>query len=128
MTIFVFAAHFFLGPTCRVARWFLFKPKIQIWVNFVGPEIGKLLAYLQSRVTKLRWLSEYVHDNLRLSLVKLVCRTSMLCNIRFWLLHTFWTLWRSATPRSTKQRCTSILMYVHTYNKFIHFLVFVTSG
>jgi hypothetical protein len=25
----------------RVARWFLFKPKIPIWVNFGGPEIGK---------------------------------------------------------------------------------------
>jgi hypothetical protein len=25
----------------RVARWFLFKPKIQIWVNFGGPEIEK---------------------------------------------------------------------------------------
>jgi hypothetical protein len=22
---------------CRVARWFLFKPKIPIWVNFGGP-------------------------------------------------------------------------------------------
>jgi hypothetical protein len=21
----------------RVARWFIFKPKIQIWVNFLGP-------------------------------------------------------------------------------------------
>jgi hypothetical protein len=26
---------------CRVARWFVFKPKIPIWVNFLGPEIGK---------------------------------------------------------------------------------------
>jgi hypothetical protein len=25
----------------RVARWFLFKPKIQIWVNFLGPYNGK---------------------------------------------------------------------------------------
>jgi hypothetical protein len=25
----------------RAARWFLFKPKIPIWVNFGGPEIGK---------------------------------------------------------------------------------------
>jgi hypothetical protein len=25
---------------CRVARWFIFKPKIQIWINFGGP-IGK---------------------------------------------------------------------------------------
>jgi hypothetical protein len=23
--------------TTRVARWFIFKPKIQIWVNFKGP-------------------------------------------------------------------------------------------
>jgi hypothetical protein len=22
---------------CRVARWFVFKPKIPIWVNFRGP-------------------------------------------------------------------------------------------
>jgi hypothetical protein len=26
---------------CRVARWFVFKPKIPIWVNFFGgPYIG----------------------------------------------------------------------------------------
>jgi hypothetical protein len=25
----------------RGARWFLFKPKIPIWVNFGGPQIGK---------------------------------------------------------------------------------------
>jgi hypothetical protein len=25
----------------RVARWFIFKPKIPIWVNFRGPQIGK---------------------------------------------------------------------------------------
>jgi hypothetical protein len=27
----------------RVARWFVFKPKIPIWVNFGGPKIGKCL-------------------------------------------------------------------------------------
>jgi hypothetical protein len=26
-----------------VARWFIFKPKIQIWVNFGGPLFGKCL-------------------------------------------------------------------------------------
>jgi hypothetical protein len=25
----------------RVARWYIFKPKIPIWVNFGGPWIGK---------------------------------------------------------------------------------------
>jgi hypothetical protein len=25
----------------RVARWFVFKPKIQIWVNFGGSAIGR---------------------------------------------------------------------------------------
>jgi hypothetical protein len=25
----------------RVARWFILKPKIQIWENFEGPYIGK---------------------------------------------------------------------------------------
>jgi hypothetical protein len=28
-------------PEARVARWFLFKKKIPIWVNFGGPKIGK---------------------------------------------------------------------------------------
>jgi hypothetical protein len=28
-------------PEARVARWFLFKTKIPIWVNFGGPKIGK---------------------------------------------------------------------------------------
>jgi hypothetical protein len=30
----------------RVARWFIFKPKIPIWVNFGGPYIGKCLYIL----------------------------------------------------------------------------------
>jgi hypothetical protein len=30
----------------RVARWFLFKPKIPIWVNFGGPWKGKRLYIL----------------------------------------------------------------------------------
>jgi hypothetical protein len=25
----------------RVARWYIFKPKIPIWVNFGGPRNGK---------------------------------------------------------------------------------------
>jgi hypothetical protein len=25
----------------RVARWYIFKPKIPIWENFVGPVNGK---------------------------------------------------------------------------------------
>jgi hypothetical protein len=29
---------------CRVARWFLFKPKVQIWVNFEGLN-WKMLVY-----------------------------------------------------------------------------------
>jgi hypothetical protein len=31
---------------CRVARWFNFKPKIPLWVNFVGPWNGKGLYIL----------------------------------------------------------------------------------
>jgi hypothetical protein len=27
--------------TCRIARWFVFKPKIPIWEKFSGPQIGK---------------------------------------------------------------------------------------
>jgi hypothetical protein len=29
------------GTITRVARWFVFKPKIRIWVNFVGSWYGK---------------------------------------------------------------------------------------
>jgi hypothetical protein len=33
----------------RVARWFIFKPKIPIWVNFGGPYIdGKMLIYFMA--------------------------------------------------------------------------------
>jgi hypothetical protein len=32
-----------LCPETRVARWFLFEPKIPILVNFGGPEIGKCI-------------------------------------------------------------------------------------
>jgi hypothetical protein len=31
----------FAGDFTRVARWFLFKPNIPIWVNFGGPVIEK---------------------------------------------------------------------------------------
>jgi hypothetical protein len=31
----------FLRIHARVARWFIFEPKIPIWVNFGGPWIGK---------------------------------------------------------------------------------------
>jgi hypothetical protein len=30
----------------RAARWFVFQPKIPIWVNFGGPLIGKCLYIL----------------------------------------------------------------------------------
>jgi hypothetical protein len=32
----------------RVARWFVFKPKIPIWENFGGPWIGKCFYILWS--------------------------------------------------------------------------------
>jgi hypothetical protein len=35
-----FGTHFLpvkMWPGNRVARWFIFKPKISIWVNFWGP-------------------------------------------------------------------------------------------
>jgi hypothetical protein len=31
----------------RVARWFIFKPKIPIWVSFGGPKIVKMLIYFR---------------------------------------------------------------------------------
>jgi hypothetical protein len=33
--------HIFKSPFIRVARWFVFKPKIQIWVNFRGSCYGR---------------------------------------------------------------------------------------
>jgi hypothetical protein len=30
-------ARFSKGAQSRVARWYIFKPKIPIWVNFGGP-------------------------------------------------------------------------------------------
>jgi hypothetical protein len=35
------------GAPNRVARWFLFKPKIPIWVDFGGPWIEKCWYILQ---------------------------------------------------------------------------------
>jgi hypothetical protein len=32
---------FSLFLTVRVARWYIMKPKIPLWVNFGGPQIGK---------------------------------------------------------------------------------------
>jgi hypothetical protein len=37
-----FAAHLFVGVLSRVARLFVFKPKIQIWEKFSGPQIGNV--------------------------------------------------------------------------------------
>jgi hypothetical protein len=31
------SASFETENASRVARWFIFKPKMQFWVNFVGP-------------------------------------------------------------------------------------------
>jgi hypothetical protein len=31
----------FVRVSAIVARWFTFKPKIPIWENFSGPQIGK---------------------------------------------------------------------------------------
>jgi hypothetical protein len=31
-----YSVEFLFEPTTRVARWFIFKPKIQTWVNFGG--------------------------------------------------------------------------------------------
>jgi hypothetical protein len=48
--IFAFCVMVFMGSLfklqkkpvfCRVARWFVFKPKIPIWVNFEGSCNGK---------------------------------------------------------------------------------------
>jgi hypothetical protein len=55
----------FLGEVCRlkaahpptgVARWYIFEPKIPIWVNFVGVLQRKMLVYLSSFVIML-WTS-----------------------------------------------------------------------
>jgi hypothetical protein len=37
--------HFFHKLANRVARWFIFKPKIPIWVNFERPWKGKCFAF-----------------------------------------------------------------------------------
>jgi hypothetical protein len=37
-----------LACASRVARWFVFKPKILIWVNFGGPKNGKYWYILWS--------------------------------------------------------------------------------
>jgi hypothetical protein len=37
-----------LTQQCRVARWFIFKPKILIWVRFVGVLQWKMLVYFMS--------------------------------------------------------------------------------
>jgi hypothetical protein len=34
------------GNQSRVARWFIFKPKIPIWVYFGGPWYGKCWYFL----------------------------------------------------------------------------------
>jgi hypothetical protein len=46
----------------RVARWFVFKPNIPIWVNFGGPYIGKLL-YIYCHLNIL-WIFGVFYDHL----------------------------------------------------------------
>jgi hypothetical protein len=48
----VFAAQDTLPS--RVARWFVFKPKIKIWVNFGGSCCGKYLVYFMTIWSTLR--------------------------------------------------------------------------
>jgi hypothetical protein len=40
----------------RVARWFVFKPKIPIWLNFGGSCYGKILVYFMNIWSILRSL------------------------------------------------------------------------
>jgi hypothetical protein len=35
----------FSAPKNRVARWYIFKPKIPIWLTFGGPWRGKVLGF-----------------------------------------------------------------------------------
>jgi hypothetical protein len=37
--------HWGAWPDGRVARWYLFKPKIPIWLNFGGASELKMLVY-----------------------------------------------------------------------------------
>jgi hypothetical protein len=38
--------HLIPAMRCRVARWYIFKPKIPIWVHFESPWTGKVWLIL----------------------------------------------------------------------------------
>jgi hypothetical protein len=48
----------------RVARWFVFKTKILIWVNFGGPWIGKCLCTYVTAVGNILWRFGIFYDHL----------------------------------------------------------------
>jgi hypothetical protein len=50
--------------SARVARWFLFKPKIPIWANFGGPYIDwKMLVYFMV-IRDISWPFSICYGNL----------------------------------------------------------------
>jgi hypothetical protein len=51
-----FRTNIHLSLECRVARWFVFKPKITIWVNFVGVLLLNILVYFMTIWSILRKL------------------------------------------------------------------------
>jgi hypothetical protein len=63
----------------RVARWFVFKPKIQIWVNFGGPQHEKCLYVL--------WPSGIIYSHL----VKFMFVWYSLWS--FGIFFPFWYVW-----------------------------------
>jgi hypothetical protein len=85
------------ASSTRVARCFLFKPKIPIWVNFGGPLIGKCCYILQylTGIWDILWPLGTFCVQLILFLV--------------WLIFTKKNL---ATPSSTTYGCKASLLWL----------------
>jgi hypothetical protein len=49
--LFIFPFAIFMAVVARVARWYIFKAKISVWVYFdQGDQIGRIFAY---------WVTDY---------------------------------------------------------------------
>jgi hypothetical protein len=71
------------GVHARVARWFVFKPKISIWVNFGGPYIDwKMLIYFLATVFGI----VYRHLGYFITILYILCSFGTF--YRFWVSFT----------------------------------------
>jgi hypothetical protein len=76
----------------RVARWFIFKPKIQIWANFGGPPNGKCWYRYFMTIWNILWLLGIIYDR----------------SLSFGTFFQFWHFWTNKNLATLCQVCNKL--------------------